>query len=212
MANRITKRQKSILSGGLHPHYRETAATNARFAGFETALQPAGGTVESVSGNVITVSAAAGGHATIEVAPNATIMREGALKSDAQYQADITEFHTQFDALAKDPQKNQQLLATQLAPSRNVEMKIALSDIKPGERIALVGHSGAGKSTITKLLLRMHDVTSGTNAIKDTVAGYSAGVGWDACTGLGTPDGIAILKLLTPADKDRPKTRQRGTI
>jgi glycine dehydrogenase subunit 1 len=39
MANRITKRQKSILSGGLHPHYRETAATHARFAGFETKLQ-----------------------------------------------------------------------------------------------------------------------------------------------------------------------------
>ena len=40
MANRITRRKKSILSGGLHPHYRETAATNARFAATETALQP----------------------------------------------------------------------------------------------------------------------------------------------------------------------------
>jgi glycine dehydrogenase subunit 1 len=34
MANRITKRRKTIVSGGLHPHYRETAATHARFAGF----------------------------------------------------------------------------------------------------------------------------------------------------------------------------------
>jgi kumamolisin len=42
----------------------------------------------------------------------------------------------------------------------------------------------------------MHDVTSGTNAIDHTIKGYSAGPGWDACTGLGTPDGTAILKKL----------------
>lgn len=40
------------------------------------------------------------------------------------------------------------------------------------------------------------DVTSGTNGIVDTVKGYTAGPGWDACTGLGTPNGSAILAAL----------------
>lgn len=42
----------------------------------------------------------------------------------------------------------------------------------------------------------VHDVTSGTNAIADTVKGYDAGPGWDPCSGLGTPDGTAILNNL----------------
>ena len=40
------------------------------------------------------------------------------------------------------------------------------------------------------------DVTTGTNAIFNTVQGYQATTGWDACTGLGTPDGISILNSL----------------
>ncbi|HEX7969975.1 MAG TPA: aminomethyl-transferring glycine dehydrogenase subunit GcvPA [Stellaceae bacterium] len=35
MANRLTRRHKAILAGDLHPHYRETTATHARFAGFD---------------------------------------------------------------------------------------------------------------------------------------------------------------------------------
>lgn len=45
--------------------------------------------------------------------------------------------------------------------TRTILNKLTLS-IAGGERFALVGHSGAGKSTITKLLLRMHDVSSGS--------------------------------------------------
>lgn len=37
--------------------------------------------------------------------------------------------------------------------------------IKPGEVVAIVGQSGAGKSTITKLLMRMFDVTHGAISI-----------------------------------------------
>jgi kumamolisin len=42
----------------------------------------------------------------------------------------------------------------------------------------------------------VHYVTSGTNAITNTLKGYDAGPGWNACAGLGTPDGKAILNNL----------------
>jgi glycine dehydrogenase subunit 1 len=38
MANRVTRRRKAIVSGGLHPHYRSIIATHAHFAGFEAAI------------------------------------------------------------------------------------------------------------------------------------------------------------------------------
>lgn len=36
MANRITGRKQALISTGVHPHYRETAQTYARFCGFNT--------------------------------------------------------------------------------------------------------------------------------------------------------------------------------
>src|SRR5579875_298898 len=39
MAGRITRRKKAVVSGGLHPHYREVCETYARFAGFAVAAQ-----------------------------------------------------------------------------------------------------------------------------------------------------------------------------
>jgi glycine dehydrogenase subunit 1 len=46
MAGRITRRNKAVLSGGLHPHYRAVCETYARFVGFTVAAQqpaPQGG-------------------------------------------------------------------------------------------------------------------------------------------------------------------------
>lgn len=40
--------------------------------------------------------------------------------------------------------------------------------IKPGESVALVGHNGAGKTTIVKLLCRFYDVTDGEILINNT--------------------------------------------
>ena len=39
------------------------------------------------------------------------------------------------------------------------------------------------------------DITSGNNDLGDA-PGYSAGTGWDACTGLGSPDGAGLSQLL----------------
>src|SRR5918997_281056 len=41
MAHRVTRRRKALLSGTLHPHYRETIATVSRFAGDELVSLPA---------------------------------------------------------------------------------------------------------------------------------------------------------------------------
>jgi ATP-binding cassette subfamily B protein len=48
--------------------------------------------------------------------------------------------------------------------SSKVINNLALA-IKPGERIGLAGHSGGGKTTLTKLLLRFADVTGGSITI-----------------------------------------------
>ncbi len=41
-------------------------------------------------------------------------------------------------------------------------------DIRPGEHLALVGHSGAGKSTVAMLLNRFYDVTDGAILVDGT--------------------------------------------
>ena len=41
-----------------------------------------------------------------------------------------------------------------------------------------------------------HDITSGDNKVGPNAIGYAAAAGWDACTGLGSPDGQKILAAL----------------
>jgi glycine cleavage system P protein (glycine dehydrogenase) subunit 1 len=41
MANRVTRRHKALISGGLHPHYRRVIETTARWEGFSAVTNPA---------------------------------------------------------------------------------------------------------------------------------------------------------------------------
>jgi kumamolisin len=50
------------------------------------------------------------------------------------------------------------------------------------------------------------DITSGNNG------SYKAGLGWDACTGWGSPNGAAILKALAgapPGSTSTPPTKRK---
>ncbi|MBL8673101.1 MAG: aminomethyl-transferring glycine dehydrogenase subunit GcvPA [Alphaproteobacteria bacterium] len=53
MANRIARRTKCVLSGGLHPHYRDVVRTNARFLGTKVeALGPDPMGVEDIAARI----------------------------------------------------------------------------------------------------------------------------------------------------------------
>jgi kumamolisin len=58
-------------------------------------------------------------------------------------------------------------------------------------------YSAAGKAAF-------NDITEGTN-YQGTPVGFSAGPGWDACTGMGSPIGTKIVALLQSASKKRKK-------
>ncbi len=64
---------------------------------------------------------------------------------------------------------------------------IALLNERMGKRVGWLHPKLYEKLAPGKTL---HDITVGNNG------SFSAGTGWDPCTGLGTPDGEAILKLL----------------
>jgi kumamolisin len=49
----------------------------------------------------------------------------------------------------------------------------------------------------TNLKGALKDITIGNNDETGLVGKYPAGVGWDPCTGFGTPDGVALLATLT---------------
>ena len=93
-----------------------------------------------------------------------------AMKAMTDMQEVVDIFDTPIDIL--DPQKPESLKIHQghivfknvffAYKSGNTIFRDFNVEIVPGERIGLVGHSGAGKSTITKLLLRFSDIKEGS--------------------------------------------------
>ncbi|HEY5827538.1 MAG TPA: aminomethyl-transferring glycine dehydrogenase subunit GcvPA [Hyphomicrobiaceae bacterium] len=52
MAHRVTRRNKAVLSGNLHPHYRETIETVSRMAGHEIVAPPPHGAAEDLGSKI----------------------------------------------------------------------------------------------------------------------------------------------------------------
>ncbi|HSW79114.1 MAG TPA: ABC transporter ATP-binding protein, partial [Candidatus Babeliales bacterium] len=66
--------------------------------------------------------------------------------------------HVEFKAVEFDHDNNGQARSRMLFRDFNL-------DIPPGEKIGLVGHSGGGKTTLTKLILRFMDIAGGEISI-----------------------------------------------
>jgi kumamolisin len=61
----------------------------------------------------------------------------------------------------------------------------------------------------------LRDITSGSNIPSGSTVGYKAGAGWDACTGLGVPNGQALFTAFTaaaPAPAPSPAPTSTGTF
>jgi kumamolisin len=70
--------------------------------------------------------------------------------------------------------------------------------------IALINQSLGAKAGFVNALLyanptALRDITSGNNKVGSASVGYDAGAGWDACTGLGSPNGTKLLAALRGA-------------
>lgn len=79
---------------------------------------------------------------------------------DENSEVTITPEIKTFDKINGHVQFNNVAFNYPSRPELDVLKNINL-EIKPGQKIALVGYSGAGKSTIAQLLLRFYDLTSG---------------------------------------------------
>jgi kumamolisin len=67
---------------------------------------------------------------------------------------------------------------------------VALANQHVGQPVGFIN------AALYQLGSHFNDITSGNNDITGTLPGYQVTVGWDACTGLGSPQGAAIVSAL----------------
>jgi ATP-binding cassette subfamily B protein len=77
---------------------------------------------------------------------------------------DITDSQNAAPLVVQNASVTYERMSFNYNDSRRVLSDVSLS-IVPGQKVALVGPSGAGKTTFVRLLLRLHDVTEGSISI-----------------------------------------------
>jgi len=83
------------------------------------------------------------------------------IRTFLEYQSNITENNNGQCADDNDNHITLENVSFHYGDTDNLVLKNINISIKPGEKIALVGHNGAGKSTLVKLLMRMYDPING---------------------------------------------------
>lgn len=88
----------------------------------------------------------------------------------------------------------------------------AVAPLWAGLVAVLTQRSGQPARFLTPVLYGLsaglHDVAKGDNDITGRLGGYAAGPGWDACTGLGRPDGQALLAALGAGSQAQKRCRR----
>jgi hypothetical protein len=131
-----------------------SASSSASVVAPTNILVPLNGTIEGVSGSTITLEGQASSTVQVVVSSDTTIVQEGALLDAATYEAELEKFHEESDQLLQNAQQNQAALETLIAPSRNVETPISLSQLSPGEEVSVfaVGQAASGAYEAYKVM------------------------------------------------------------
>lgn len=118
---------------------------NAAVAQEETAVPSSAlsglvGQITAVGQNSIDVNSShdSGNSISILIASTTQIMQPGALKPQAQQDAEMEQFHEYSDQLMQDPQKNQAALEHLVAPSSYEETTLSLANLSVGETVSVV--------------------------------------------------------------------------